>query len=54
MRLEKKKNVLVRRKNLLPAPQMGSLRNNEILRCSSFFVTRIGMAGSLALLEVVS
>lgn len=33
---------------------MGSLRNNEILRCSSFSVTRIGMAGSLTLLEVVS
>lgn len=33
---------------------MGSLRNNGILRCSSFFVTRIGLAGSLALLEVVS
>lgn len=27
---------------------MGSLRNNEVLRCSSFSVTRFGMADSLA------
>lgn len=33
---------------------MGSLKNNDILRCSYFSVTGIGVAGSLMLLEVVS
>lgn len=46
--------MFVRKKFSFPVSQMGSLKNNDILRCSYFSVTGIGVAGSLMLLEVVS